>query len=131
MRYIGLHKDLKLREIQIDYFVDLLSECKNKKEIKEFVESVISPSELAYISQRLHIIRLIVEEKSYSEIRDDTGTTSGTINATKILIKSIDKKILSFISKFKLKEKPVNSSQHSTSNNDFAKAHYPGAIKID
>ena len=105
MRYIGLHKDLELRDIQIDYFVELLLKCKDKKETRLFVENIISPSELAYISQRLHIIKLITKEKTYSEIKDNTGTTSSTINTTKILMKSIDKKVLKKISGYKIKEK--------------------------
>jgi len=130
VRYIGLHKDLELRDIQIEYFVDLMSKCENKKELKIFIESIMSPSELAYISQRLHIIKLVLDDKSYSEIKDSTGTTSGTINATKILMKSVNKRILKTISGCKIKEKANKKKKIDKNENNFIKPHYPGAIKL-
>ena len=132
MRFIGLHKDLELREIQIDFLTETISKCKNQNEIRIFMENVISASELAYISQRLHIIKLVLNGKTFPEIREEIGTTNGTINATKILMKSMRKKVLLHIAKYKLKEKAKKKNQSIKSEkSNFVNAHIPGAIKFD
>ena len=131
MRFIGLHKDLELREIQVNFLTEVISKCKNQKEIQSLVENIISASELAYISQRLHIIKLVLDDKTYPEIKNTTGTTSGTINTTKILMKSMNRRVLAQIAQCKFKDKPRKKNKVQPGKKHLAEAHYPGAIKTD
>ena len=129
MRYIGKYKNLKLRQRQVEILSDAMGKLKNTGEVEWFLKSLLTPSELAYISQRIDIMQAILKEQSYLEIRDQVGTTNGTINATKQQLKHADKKFWRLI--LSSKPKPTKRDDESVSNGyPWAEAHLPGAIRF-
>ena len=134
MRYIGKHENKKVRERQQGAFVKLLLKQKNKNEINWFLESIVSPSELAYVSQRLEIMNLIVQGETYGEIRREVGTTDATIRFTKDQLEKCDDKFIKMLKDFNYQikdfKKDIKNAESNSDIKSLAKAHYPGAIRI-
>ena len=129
MRYIGKNKNTKLRKQQTEIICYIITKLKTTNEIENFLKFLLTSSELAYISQRINIMQHILQDESYTDIKSDTGTTDGTINATKIQLKNTDKKMWKLVASGKPKptkpENVVSGGGHS-----WIEPHYPGAIRL-
>ena len=129
MRYIGKHKNAPLRQKQVEILCDIMSKLKNADEIEQFLDVLLSRSELAYISQRIHIIQLLLQEQSYQEIKYEVGTTDGTISISKQHLNNFDQNFWELILSGKPKKKKVLPAKNDTDRR-WVEPHYPGAIKI-
>ncbi len=132
MRYIGKHKNKKVRERQVGVFVEMLSELKDKTEIRWFLESLVSPSEIAYIAQRLEIMRMVKDGGTYNDIKINVGTTDGTISATKDQLDGCDKKFHKLLGLYNLNKQTEGKKDNNKEcdDNKYVKANYPGAIRM-
>lgn len=128
MRYIGKHKNMNLRQRQVEILCDVMSKLKGADEIEWFLELLLTPSELAYVSQRIDIIQQILKEQSYSEIRYEVGTTNGTINVTKHHLKNADEKFWKLV--LSGKPKPIKPEKKFIKEKNWIEPHYPGAIRF-
>ena len=129
MRYIGKHRDMKLRYDQLSLLSGVLSKLKNEKEIEEFLISLLSPSELAYMSQRLHIMKMLLNDITYQQIQHDVGTTPSTISATKIILKDVSRKYKTVIATQKIVSNNSKNAEYFKERENWINPKYPGAIR--
>jgi uncharacterized protein YerC len=66
-------------EKEINEMVELVSLCKNPKEVCEVFDLILTPREINDMARRLKIIKLLEAGKSYSEIRMCLGVGSDLI----------------------------------------------------
>jgi Trp operon repressor len=66
-------------EKEINEMVDLVSSCKDSKEVSEVFDIILTPREINDMARRLKILRLLEEGQSYSEIRMRLGVGSDLI----------------------------------------------------
>ena len=122
MRKISNHANEKLRKEQFDVLVEIIISIKSRGDLKLFLESFLTASEQAYLSQRLNILRMLAKSFHFMEIKQKINASNGTIsNANKLLIDGGDifKKIL-LQYKYKLKQTGPQISK--------SKAHLPESI---
>ncbi len=129
MRFIGKHRDMNLRHDQLSLLSCVLSKLEGEKEIAEFLRSLLAPSELAYISQRLHIMKLLLAQDTYHQIQHEVGTTPGTISVTKLLLKEVSDKNKLIIANQKMEDGKPTDTKYFEERENWIKPHYPGAIK--
>ena len=68
----------KSQEIKTLYSV--LARIDNEKDMELFLEDLCTIQELISISQRLRVASLLVDGKSYTEVKEITGVSSTTIS---------------------------------------------------
>ena len=69
------------QEILFDQLCTTLSELKSSKDIKLFLQSLLSETEQSVLSKRFAIIRLLNQNKSYEEIEKQLNVSSATISS--------------------------------------------------
>lgn len=128
MRYIGKHKNSKLRQKQTEILCDIISKLNGKDEIESFLKNLMSQSELGYIAQRVNIMQLVLQENNYTDIKNDLGTTNGTINITKQLLMHANKQFCKLV--LSGEPKPHKKEFVASDGHSWIEPHYPGAIKL-
>lgn len=71
----------------------LLADLKNKSQIELFLKDFLSKSELATLNNRLAIINLLNQGKSYAEINKTLKVSSATIASTAQLLEKRGNKL--------------------------------------
>lgn len=116
--------DEKLRKEQFKTLIEIVDTIKSKEDLEIFFESFLSESEKAYLGQRLNIMRMLVKNFSYLQIREKLNVSMNTItNAQKCLDKG-GMELENIVSKYKFKRKTILAKD----DNPF-KRHYPGSIR--
>lgn len=70
----------KIKSKQADALFEAVLELKNIEECYRFFEDVCTIKEVATISQRLQVAKLLKTKKTYSEIEKMTGASTATIS---------------------------------------------------
>lgn len=82
MRKISNIGDKELQNEEINVLAIFLLQIKNFESAKALLKTLMTKSELAVISQRLAILRMIKKDFKYSEIEEKLKTTPTTISKT-------------------------------------------------
>jgi len=131
MRKIANHGDKKLQRAQYDMLLGLLVKIDKKKEVRIVLDELLTESEKAYLSQRLDVIRMLLMNSSYEEIKNEIGAQMSTISNTKKCIENGGADFRKALVVNKLKRKKVyREVSEDVENNKIASANYPGAIKF-
>ncbi len=80
VRHYLIDKEEKYRIIG-DFF-EIVANLKSKKEIINFFLGLFTPSEAVMIARRIQIAKMIMEDKSYQEIKKALNTGYDTISKT-------------------------------------------------
>mgnify|MGYP004528818495 FL=1 len=68
------------RDENMDYLFKAVLTLKTEEECAAFFEDLCTPQELRAISQRLHVAKLLTENRVYNEIVKQTGASTATIS---------------------------------------------------
>jgi len=63
-----------------ELFFESIAKIKDKKHFEEFFYDLFSSSEVKDVSRRLLAAKMLMESKTYLEIKNDMGMSEGTIN---------------------------------------------------
>ena len=128
MRQVSNYKKDKLRKEQLFVLIEVLEKIKNSGDMKLFLKTFLTDSELAYLGQRLNIMRMLAKNFSYIQISEKLNVPANTIsNAKKYMDEGgeeLKKVILSY------KYKPRKVIQKKKDDVKMTKSHYPGAIRF-
>lgn len=80
MRKVGNYKNNELSSEEYLVLVDFIGSAKNLIEIESLLKILLTESEMAVISQRLAILRMIKKDFKYHEIEKEIKTTPTTIS---------------------------------------------------
>ena len=70
----------KLREDSVDFLFRSILQLKTVDECYDFFEDLCTVKELESMSQRLKAAKMLLENKTYSEIIDETEISSATLS---------------------------------------------------
>ena len=70
----------KLRDENLDYLFKAVLVLKNVDECYAFFEDLCTVQELQALSQRIHVAKLLSEQKVYNDIVAQTGASTATIS---------------------------------------------------
>ncbi len=68
------------RDENMDYLFKAVLTLETEEECAAFFEDLCTPQELRAISQRLHVAKLLTENRVYNEIVKQTGASTATIS---------------------------------------------------
>lgn len=67
-------------ENNIDFLFDLFMHVETKEELETLFNSICTPNELASLSQRAVVARMLTQNKVYRDIVESTGASTATIS---------------------------------------------------
>ena len=70
----------KIKSKQTDGLFEAILQLKDLEECYRFFVYICTVKEIQAISQRLEVVKLLVENKTYHEIEDETGASTATIS---------------------------------------------------
>lgn len=70
----------KLKELDLDYLFDAILCLKTREECYKFFDDLCTMPELKAISQRLHVAKMLNQQRVYSDIVAETGASTATIS---------------------------------------------------
>lgn len=70
----------KIKNEQTDGLFEAILSLENEEECYRFFEDICTVKEIQAISQRLQVVKLLVENKTYHEIEDATNASTATIS---------------------------------------------------
>ena len=70
----------KLKEKNFDFLIDAILALETREECTAFFEDLCTIPELKAMSQRLHVARMLSENRVYSDIVSETGASTATIS---------------------------------------------------
>lgn len=70
----------KYKSQDIDDLFEAILSLKNKEDCYRFFEDLCTVKEIHALSQRLHVARLLKDNKTYNEIEEITGASTATIS---------------------------------------------------
>lgn len=73
----------KLRDELNTKFCQAILKLNTLEECFQFFEDICTPAELKSLSQRLEVAKMLMENKTYDEIENETGVSSATISRVK------------------------------------------------
>ena len=79
MRKVGNFKDQELSDEQYFVLMDFIASTKDLVEAEALIKILLTESEIAVISQRLAILRMIAKNFTYSEIEEKIKASTNTI----------------------------------------------------
>lgn len=68
------------RDENMEYLFKAVLTLETQEECAAFFEDLCTPQELRAISQRLHVAKLLTENRVYNEIVKQTGASTATIS---------------------------------------------------
>ena len=80
MRIAANYNKELIRRNQLNMLVVTLRAINTEKDLILFMKSLITESEMAYIAQRLDIIRMLAKNFNYDHIKKEINVSSGTIS---------------------------------------------------
>lgn len=70
----------KLKEMNLDLLFEAILSLKSQEECLLFFEDLCTVPELKALSQRIHVAKLLYEQRVYSDIVTETGASTATIS---------------------------------------------------
>lgn len=70
----------KIKSKQTDGLFEAILQLKDLEECYRFFDDICTVKEIQAISQRLEVVKLLVENKTYHEIEEETGASTATIS---------------------------------------------------
>ena len=70
----------KLNDEYMDYLFDCSLSLKNKEECYRYFEDLCTIAELKAMSQRMHVAKMLTEQRVYNDIVKLTGASTATIS---------------------------------------------------
>lgn len=70
----------KLKDENLDYLFKAILKLENLEECYNFFEDLCTVQELQTLSQRIHVAKLLSEQKVYNDIVAKTGASTATIS---------------------------------------------------
>ena len=70
----------KIKNEQTDGFFEAVLQLKNMEECYRFFEDICTVKEIQAIAQRLEVVKLLVQNKTYHEIEEETDASTATIS---------------------------------------------------
>lgn len=70
----------KLKDLRLDELFAAILSLENEEECYKFFEDLCTVQELKAISQRLHVAKMLSEQRVYSDIVAETGASTATIS---------------------------------------------------
>ncbi|MDY3989704.1 MAG: YerC/YecD family TrpR-related protein [Massilioclostridium sp.] len=70
----------KLNDEYMDYLFDCILSLKNKEECYRYFEDLCTIAELKAMSQRMHVAKMLTEQRVYNDIVKLTGASTATIS---------------------------------------------------
>lgn len=70
----------KLKEMNIEYLFEAILSLENVEDCYHFFEDLCTVPELKAMSQRLHVAKMLSENRVYSDIVAETGASTATIS---------------------------------------------------
>lgn len=70
----------KLNDEYMDYLFDCILSLKDKEECYRFFEDLCTIAELKAMSQRMHVAKMLTEQRVYNDIVKLTGASTATIS---------------------------------------------------
>lgn len=74
-------------EKNLENISDIFAKFKNKEDLKNFLEDILTPQEIIEISDRIEIIKLLKQWKTQREIAEDLKISVTTVNRGSRIIK--------------------------------------------
>ena len=119
----------EVRQDQFEMLVNVISSIKDQNDLRDFLKCLITRSELAYLGQRLSIMKMLLQDFNYNQIKGEISTSTGTITHAKLCLDDGGEKIKKLI--LSCKHSPVKKKQYSKSSNDkWINPKMPGAIRL-
>ncbi len=69
----------KIKEQQIDKLLNVILTINDKKELKDFLRGILTPTELEDIAKRLEIVVRLLKGQTQRKIADDLGVGIATV----------------------------------------------------
>lgn len=73
----------KLKDPFIDKLFEAVLLLENQEECYRFFEDICTVSELKSIAQRLEVAKMLAEDRTYTDIANETGASTATISRVK------------------------------------------------
>ena len=73
----------KLKEEQLDKLFEAILTLKDTDECYQFFEDICTVAELKSLAQRLDVAKMLLSNRTYGEISQDTGASTATISRVK------------------------------------------------
>ncbi|NLW24248.1 MAG: hypothetical protein GXY91_03235 [Clostridia bacterium] len=73
----------RLKDPLIDKLFEAILLLENEEECYRFFEDICTVSELKSIAQRLEVAKMLAEDKTYTDIANETGASTATISRVK------------------------------------------------
>ncbi len=70
----------KLNNEELDFLFEGILSLKTKEDCYKFFEDLFTINEMASISQRMQVARMLKEKKTYIDIAKETGASTATIS---------------------------------------------------
>ncbi|WBW50404.1 YerC/YecD family TrpR-related protein [Peptoniphilus equinus] len=70
----------KIKSEQADGLFDAVLSLETREECYRFFEDICTVKEIQAIAQRLHVVKLLIKNKTYHEIEKETGASTATIS---------------------------------------------------
>ena len=102
--------DKKLVEDQINVLSDIVAAIKNKNDARSFIENFFTDSEKLCYAQRMNIMRMLIKDFSYMQIKEKIKAHNSTIARSKEIIDSASDKFLEILREYKYKTKNIDNS---------------------
>lgn len=70
----------KLKEFHVEFLFDAILKLETAEECYKFFEDLCTVPELKAMSQRIHVAKMLSEDRIYSDIVSETGASTATIS---------------------------------------------------
>lgn len=91
-----------------------IANCRNVNEAAMFVEDLLTESELEFISRRLRIASLLINGKTYQEIKDNLHVSESTISKIAVWLSAKGDGFRKVVKSLPQKSKPRDPMEHSS-----------------
>ena len=70
----------KIKDENTDFLFDAILQLQSKEECYQFFEDLCTVAELKAMSQRMHVAKMLTEDRVYNDIVKMTGASTATIS---------------------------------------------------
>lgn len=128
MRKISNYKNYKLQKEQFEVLCEVLLNVKEKDDMALCLNSFLTKSEKAVLSQRLNIMRMLSKHFSYQDIQNKINASPSTIATAHRCLEEGGEELMDVLLSYKFK--PQKKISQNDNRNNFVKPHRPGSIKF-
>ncbi|RVU55205.1 YerC/YecD family TrpR-related protein [Anaerosphaera multitolerans] len=75
-----MNHDSKIKSEQTDNLFEAILTLETIEDCYRFFEDICTVKEIQAISQRLQVVKLLIKNKTYHEIEEETGASTATIS---------------------------------------------------